>query len=165
MTKFQKSMSLLLAAVLCAALLTGCRRKNVPDPVVDPTTPPSATPAIQDDTMGTVTYLGDMTIAISEYTTDKTITDFAQLDPKTLTLTGSTEYVVIDDETRYYIANGSDTKEAGKDDLALGDFVIVRTVDGVLKITRIDVQMPEEDAVSPSPAASPDVSPFPSPEA
>lgn len=87
--------------------------------------------------MGLISYVGDSAVALSVYTTEKDLTDLRNIGPEDWTPTDTTRYVTVNDQTEYYHARGDALIQIPRADLAVGDFILVRTADGVLQIIRI----------------------------
>lgn len=136
MNHTKRYLSSALVLILCLTSLTGCSRRS--NTVTDPTAQPINSPTVQEDIMGLVNYVSDSSVAISVYTAEGDLTDLGSIDPKDWTATDTTRYIPVDDSTEYYRTDGATPVSIRKDDLSVGDFITAATVDGVLRITRID---------------------------
>ncbi len=166
MKKLKRIVTMTLVLTLCLTALTGCGRRNNNDNN-STTVTPSARPTEQvttENAMGIISYVGDSYIAISEYTTDMEIKDFADFDKADMTASGETRYISVTQNTEYRSSVGADTEEISKSDLAVGDFITAATKDGVLRITRLgttgdqgsgDDREQNHSGTEPSPEASP----------
>lgn len=137
MKQHTKYIALSLAAIFCIAALTGCgsTSDDAEDSSVDSSE--SSTDSLDgeleslttEDVIGEVTYAGASYLSLNVYASDTGDSDYASLDPTTLSATGETDTVTLGSDATYqYVSDGA-LYTTSADDITVGDMVVITTDD------------------------------------
>lgn len=155
MNKKLKVLTLSLIMLLALGVFAGCSDSSsssgeTSDEISDTSSDSSAESEEtydEEDHMGEVSYVGSTYVLIESYESESQIDDYASVDTASLSDSGVTESVTVDDEAEYYYVDNGTYISTTADDLNMGDFIaITHGDDGTQQIIIITQGETDTDA-------------------
>ncbi len=156
MTRFVKSLALLLVLVMCMGVFVACGENTDPTDATKPsaTDPSSTDPTeVERDPVGVIREISDTFVRLDLCADEVQGLPYTKLDVDTLEGTGKDDYVYVNSSAQYaYYADGK-LETLKKTDLAVGQIVLVTKDEKGIQlfvIMNYDSKSDDADATQPS---------------